>query len=148
MFSNRSSFLRNRAVRLGLGAGVAAVTLLGVTTSTASAASQWEVVVNKSQVPSGTGSVKLAFPPKGGSVCVAMPSTGNIVHFSPATFTNGGQDFTIQAFGDTQCQGAATGSLLQYEFNSGQDVQNTGLNCTEVAVYPNGNGGYDWLNCK
>ncbi|MFJ2111535.1 MULTISPECIES: hypothetical protein [unclassified Streptomyces] len=127
------SFLRNPKLRSGLGLGLTALTVLGITiagTGTASANDIWNVQIINNNVPSGTGSVRVTA--NGASACTQLNHSSNTTTtgFTP----NAPTTITVESYGDTRCSGARLGSGISYSFNRDDDVHENNLNCGYVAL--------------
>lgn len=132
-----------------MAAGMTVAMILGasaLSVGQASAATSWALQLQDKAIPSGTGSVRLTFPPDGGSTCLVVPKDAVNTPFNVRV--NANQSFTVQAFGDTKCSGATTGGAVSYVIATDADVkENNGLTCQGVTVAANG-ASRQWVNCR
>jgi hypothetical protein len=126
---------RRRTLRYTAGAGIAALTMLGVTvagTGTASANNMWKIQIINANVPSGTGSVQIKYNNTGYIACHALTSG------SKTTETGGTMradySVTLTPFGGSTCAGSVTGAGATYMFSADQDVRENNINCQKVAL--------------
>ncbi|MEI5521900.1 hypothetical protein WB401_04495 [Streptomyces brasiliscabiei] len=141
----------SRAIRIGLGTGLAGLAALGTVVAgsgTASAASQWKIQFVNDSIPSGTGSIQIRYGSSIGSTsCDEVRLDTGTVTATNATLIAGQWAF-VTPYANKDCTGSTTGGEVDYNVAADTDkTQKGGLNCDNIRLRVD-SVSYQFSNCQ